>query len=152
MKSLIIFALVTMSSFAFAGPEDHMYESCYSTNEVLPTEIPIKFCFDDAYLKADSNTLYVDGTYSNVPRTMNTTTLIRNTEDSYKFTATANIVNKWESGCGEGVTANLTISGKADFNGYTDPKSLKFTVKYEVTNDTCHSWPQDFTVEYFLSK
>lgn len=152
MKKLVIALSLLASTFAFAGPEDHMNDTCFTAKKSVPGSIPSTFCFEAATLDVNSNKLNVSGYATNVPYELKTTTLFRKNEDFYTFVAKSVVWNSWESGCGEGLFAEVIISGEADFTGYIDAKSLHFSVNYEVTNDTCHSQPQESAVEYVLSK
>lgn len=149
--ALLVFSLIPIA--AVAGPEDHMYETCYTaTTSTHPSQIPSTFCFDGMILNDEKTLLTIWGTFSNLPDQMKVSSSIYKTEDRVKFTAKNKIVNIWESGCGDGLEADLTISGESDITQgeQINPKELKIKIDYLQTNDTCHSQPQDALVEYKL--
>jgi hypothetical protein len=152
MKAFLVLASLVLSFSVIAGPEDHMHDTCFTSSNERPYFVSSIFCFENATLNPLNNVVLVDGYASNVPGTLATTKLIRQSEDFYTFEAATVINNKWESGCGVGELATLIISGNADFNGYIDAKTLNFKVKYEMTSDTCHSIPQSGVVNFTLSK
>lgn len=153
----MFFALMMLSSLpaiAVAGPEDHMYESCYTATTATPASIPSTFCFDELSLDAEKKFLFTSGTYSNLPQSLKITSAIFVTEDRVKFEAEQTIVNIWNTGCGDGEVATLSIAGISDITQgeQINPKELKMKVNYESTNDTCHSQAQSTVIEYKLSK
>ena len=152
MKNLLAVGMIFASINVFAGPEDHMYESCYSAVKGLPANVYSTLCFDDASLNLNNNTVEFSGYVANMPSPFETETLYRKNEDFYFFVAKKNLINKWESGCGEGLKIDLVVTGEADFNGYIDPKSLSMTALVEETNDTCHSKASVKSVEFKLTK
>ncbi len=152
MKKLMCSAFLLLSVNAFAGPEDHMYDSCYTANKNVPSSMFSTLCFADVVLNLSKSTLDFSGYAMTMPNQMATESLYRKTEDSYFYVAKKNIVNKWESGCGEGLKVDLVVTGEADFNGTIDPKSLSVIALIEETNDTCHSHSQESVIEYKLSK
>jgi hypothetical protein len=155
MKTLLVFSLLsTLSNVAIAGPEDHMYETCYKATTYVPSEIPEEFCFDDLQLDSEKKFLHSEGFTNNLPKNMTVESVMFETEDRVEFVAKANIANVWESGCGEGLSAYLKIKGKSDITAGTqiDPKALSMQVELIHTNDTCHSRPQTSVVLYKLLK
>lgn len=155
MKMFI--ALLMLSSLpmvAVAGPEEHMYESCYTATTVTPSSIPSTFCLDYLQLDSDKTNLYITGNFSNFPEKMKITNAIFSSEDRVKFVAESTIVNIWNTGCGDGETATLSVGGVWDImqGEQINPKALKIKVSYESTNDTCHSQPQTTEIDYILSK
>jgi len=85
---------------------------------------------------------------------MKVSSYIYKTEDRVSFSAEKRIHNVWEAGCGDGLDVYLEIEGESDItqSPTIDPKSLKVTLEVYETNDTCHSHPQETTIEYKLSK
>lgn len=155
MKMIIAsFLFASLPLIAIAGPEDHINETCYSTTQVVSSAIPTTFCFDSIQLDSDKKSVFIDGTYSNLPKRLKVISSIFKTEDKVSFEAQANLVNIWVSGCGDGELADLSISGIWDLtsNENINPKELKILVKYGSTNDTCHSPLQMSEIEYKLAK
>jgi hypothetical protein len=155
MKALLVFSLFsTLTTVAVAGPEDHRYETCYKATSYVPSEIPEQFCFDYLQLDSEKKFLYSEGFANNLPKNMTVESVMFETEDRVEFVAKETIANIWESGCGEGLTANLKIKGKSDITAGTqiDPKDLMMQVELFQTNDTCHSRPQSSVVLYKLVK
>ena len=155
MKALLVFSLLsTLSSVAIAGPEDHMNETCFKATSYVPSEVPEEFCFDFLQLDSEKKFLYSEGVANNLPRNMSVESVMFETEDRVEFVAKGRFVNIWESGCGEGLTANLKIKGKSDITAgvQIDPKAIMMQVELFHTNDTCHSRPQSTIVLYKLVK
>jgi len=155
MKVFALFALTLLPlTTAVAGPEDHRYESCYTATSSVPSEIPSIFCFDGMILNNEKTILSIWGTYSNLPDEMEVKSFIFKTEDRVKFNAEKRIVNIWESGCGNGLEADLKITGESDITHgeQINPKELAIKVEFAETNDTCHSTPQSGVVYYKLSR
>ncbi len=155
MKTLLALILVSIiPPMAVAGPEDHMYETCYTATTITPNEIPSTFCFDYMQLDSDKKFLYTSGFASNLPQSLKVESFIYQTEDRVRFSATEKIVNVWESGCGEGFTATLKINGVSDITQgeQINAKELSINVDLYQTNDTCHSMPYETTIVYKLSK
>ncbi|MBC7540220.1 MAG: hypothetical protein H7281_15450 [Bacteriovorax sp.] len=151
---LVLFTISILPVLAVAGPEDHMNESCYTATTKTPSSVPSTFCLDSAQLVSQNTYLMTSGTYSNVPGSLIVKSIMYVTEDKVKFEAEATIVNVWNSGCGDGELAVLTIKGTSEIGQSEEinPKELNFSVSYSSTNDTCHSHPQLEAFNYILSK
>jgi hypothetical protein len=151
---MAIFMFSTLSTVVFAGPEDHVNESCYTAKTSVSASVPTTFCFDSLQLNSEKTDLYVSGFFTSMPTKLKVTNAIFVTEDRVKFDASANLVNIWETGCGNGEYATVFVSGVWDImqGEQINPKELKIKVSYESTNDTCHSPTVNSEIEYVLSK
>ncbi|MBY0517152.1 MAG: hypothetical protein K2P81_09600 [Bacteriovoracaceae bacterium] len=96
----------------------------------------------------DSGTLHLTTSSPEIPQILSTNTFSRHNEERFVFKASAVLINRWDSGCGEGTLTRLHIQGTNDNYGYVDPSYLDITVSYQVTNDTCHSKPTEGTVHF----
>ncbi len=155
MKSfLVLFALLVLPVFAVAGSEDHIHESCYSASVEFSKNIPQTFCFDYAQLDSQKAYLMLSGAFLNLPKSMKVKSFQYETEDKVNFLAEAVLVNIWNSGCGYGEQAVLTIKGSLDITQgeQINPKALEISVEHIVTSDTCHSYPQTDKYLYQLSR
>lgn len=150
ISALILFSFLT--SVSFAGPEDHLYDSCYTATAPVYNMLPSTFCFEDAKLDVNSNILSISGYASNVPDSLKVNSVYRKNDSQYSFVASHNLINIWNTGCGDGYIADLIISGDANVNGKVNAKELKFTVNYKSKSDTCHSPLETGAIEYKLSK
>jgi hypothetical protein len=137
---------------AVAGPEDHMYESCYTATEAVLPEIPTNYCFEDAKLDFSNHSIDFAGYAMNVPAYFKILSSYKINENATAFVAQATVVNIWEIGCGAGKFAELIVTGEANNDGKVNPKKLKFTINYSLRSDTCHSSPTTGAIEYKLSK
>jgi hypothetical protein len=137
---LILFALSILPVVAVAGPEDHMNESCYTATTKTPKSVPSTFCLDSAQLVSQNTYLMTSGTYSNVPSTLLVKSIMYVTEDKVKFTSEATMVNVWNSGCGDGEVAVLTIKGTSEIGlgEEINPKELSFSVTHLQTIHVTH--------------
>ena len=131
-----------------------MNDSCYTATSKTPGTVPAVFCLETAQLDGQFNYLMTAGTFSNLPSALKVKSYQHITEDRVSFIAEANVLNIWNSGCGDGEFATLTIKGISEIgqNEEINPKALTLSVDYSATNDTCHSQPQDQTITYILSK
>ena len=154
---MLLFAIVLSSLVVFAGPEDHFQnQKCYGLETKPGTfigqNIPTEVCFETVTV-FPANDEVVIYSYFTPQMFANTKvlSLIRNTEDTYKFDVSQMLYSQWNSGCGDGVDVTLFISGQSDFNGYSDMnQEFKVSVVEHSTNDTCHSQPQTSIYSYKL--
>lgn len=152
MKTTLLAISLLFSVAAVAGPEDHMYDSCYTATAPVLRDVPSTFCFEDAKLDMKNNQVNFSGYASNVPSTFKTKTIFQKNAQAYSFVASAVVINIWETGCGEGQYGELIISGESDLEGKVNPKTLSMSLIYRLRVDTCHSQPQTGATEYKLSK
>ncbi len=152
MKNLLIALCLLSSSAAFAGPEDHLYDSCYSATTKVPSFLYSTLCFETVALDRSINMLLFSGYASNVPSTAKIISINRINENYFNFTAKSILIDHRETDCGYAEYAELIISGQSDLDGKIGPKSLHFSVNFTLTNDSCHSHPAPEKIEYKLSK
>jgi len=146
MKSFLALCLIVNSSLILAS------ETCYKAETKTPDNIPQTFCLSGASLDVNSGELSTTGSDQATPKTLKNVSLIRNTEDSYKFVTTKTIYDYLETVCGESILAELEIKGQSDVYGQVDEKTLSLTVNYETQNDSCHSMPATESYSYKLVK
>lgn len=152
MKATLLTLSLLFSVAAIAGPEDHIYDSCYTAVGSVLRDVPSTFCFEDAKLDVYGKRVDFSGYASNIPSTFKTQTVFQKNSQSYSFVASAVVVNIWETGCGEGQYGELIITGEADLQGKVNPKTLLMSLNYSLRSDTCHSSPSTGATEYKLSK
>ena len=156
MKIVYALLALTLSSIAFAGPEDHYQnQSCYALEAAQlakPTnQIPLEICLEEATLDLQHNKLYVSSYFQpELWKNISVYSLIPKNKDQYSFLAASRIYDNWDSSCGDGDTVEVMVSGLADLTGHIDPAALKVTVDHTVTNDTCHSQGLTTTYTYKL--
>jgi hypothetical protein len=152
MKATLLTISLLFSVAAIAGPEDHMYDSCYTATKAVLAELPTNYCFEDIKLDLSRNKIDFSGYAMNVPDSLKVVSAYKKNEDTTVFVAKAIVVNIWETGCGEGKLAELIVAGEANNEGKVNPKALSFTINYSLRSDTCHSSPSNGAIEYKLSK
>ncbi len=136
MKKTISLLSLIFSLSAFAET------ICYKSYEQLYF-IPEQICIDEAKMDIDSGMLYLTTSTPETPQILIAEKLARHNEDRFNFKASVVLINRWESGCGEGISSKLYIEGSNDNYGFVDPNYLNITVSYQMTNDTCHSSPTE---------
>jgi hypothetical protein len=152
MRTITVIIIAIYSAFTFAGPEDHIYDSCYTTKTPVSGQLPSTYCFEDAKLDLQNNVVNFSGYASNMPDSLKLKTSYQKNANVISFIGSKVVLNNWETGCGSGLSAELVVAGDSDINGKINPKSLSISMNYKVTNDTCHSSPSTGAVEYLLSK
>ncbi|MEQ1723550.1 MAG: hypothetical protein ABL930_10270 [Pseudobdellovibrio sp.] len=154
MKLILSLFVVLSGLTAFAGPEDHIAaQVCYQLQNAknAPKDIPQEVCLETLNVYPQDNTINIYSYfYPNLFKDMTLSSLIRNTEDTYKFKAESVLRNEWQSGCGDGNKITLFIDGQTDFNGdgQNELGNLKIRIEQDQTNDTCHSEPQTTVYKY----
>ena len=152
MKTILLTFSLLFSVAAVAGPEDHIYDSCYTATKAVLPELPTNYCFEEIILDLSRSRVDFLGYAMNVPDSLKIVTSYKKNEDTTAFVAKATVVNIWESSCGEGKLAELIVAGEADHEGKVNPKALSFTINYTLRADTCHSTPVNGVIEYKLTK
>lgn len=151
MKKLLCLILSLALPFAaIAGPEDHVPGAIYTTNSQAPYYL-ISLVFDTAKLTDDQTQLVIDTAYGNFSGNFPIISTSRHNEENISFTAKKIIINKWESGCGEGEIATITIKGQDNMITGVNIQNFQISVEYTLVNDTCHSSPQTRIFEYSLN-
>ncbi len=151
MKKFLALIALVLPMMASAGPEDHTPGAVYQATTPVPYYLT-ELVFDQAQLSQDENTIVLSARYGNFFGDFKVIKASRMNEDKVRVTAQKTILNKWQSGCGDGEVAVATIEAIVH-NGYgIDPKDMKISVEYTLTNDTCHSQPQTQVIEYVLAK
>lgn len=154
MKYFISLVVLFVSFVSFAGPEDHINnQSCYSLQKLhAPESIPQTVCVEEVSLDVATNSLTIYS-YFQAPlyKSLKTTSVIRQTEDTYSFKAESLVYNVTGGGCEEAESVRLLFSGIADFNGYVDPTTLSVQVEHDYTVDSCHSRRQINTYNYLFT-
>lgn len=152
MKLILSLFIYAASAVALAGPEDHIAaQVCYDIQKTqyVPTNVPSQICLETLDINPMNNTISIYSYfYPKFYTNVKLTSLIRITEDNYSFKAESVLFNEWNSGCGDGETVTMHISGLTDFNGSGDISALKISVEQDFTNDTCHSEPQTTVFKY----
>lgn len=152
MKTTLLTLSLLFSLAAIAGPEDHIYDSCYTATQAVLPELPTNYCFEDVKLDLNQSKINFSGYAINVPDSLKIVSSYKKNEDTVAFVAKATVLNVWETGCGEGKLAELIVAGEASNSGRVNPKALSFTINYSLRSDTCHSSPSNGAIEYKLSK
>jgi hypothetical protein len=152
MKQFIYAIITTSSILAFAGPEDHIYDSCYTAAKPVFSQLPSDYCFEAVNLDARYNVINFSGYAHNLPDVLKLKSSFKVSEDIISFVASGIVLDEWENGCRSGRFAELIVSGTATNAGKVNPKGLKMYLNYKVTNDTCHSQANTGAEEYKLSK
>ena len=154
MKLILSLFFVLSGLSAFAGPEDSISaQVCYQLQNAknAPKEIPQEVCLETLNIYPQYNTINIYSYfYPNLFKGMKLNSLIRNTEDSYKFKAENVLLEEWDFGCGEGNKITLFVDGKTDFNGngQNELGQLDISIEQDFTNDTCHTRPQTTVYKY----
>lgn len=152
MKTTILIISLLFSVAAIAGPEDHIYDSCYTATKAVLPELPTNYCFEDIKLDLIHRRIDFSGYAMNVPDSLKVISSYKKNEDTTGFVAKATVVNIWGNGCGESKLAELIIAGEANHEGKVNPKALSFTINYSLRADTCRSSPINGVIEYKLTK
>ncbi|AFY00853.1 hypothetical protein [Bdellovibrio bacteriovorus] len=143
MKSIVFaFALLALPALSQA-------QTCYRATEALPAGVPAILCMDSLALSADETKLEITTEDYSVPAFLDVVSTSRHNEDKLNFKAQGSLVDIWQSGCGEGLSAKLQISGRTEY-GEIYPHTLNVSVEVAETNDTCHSKPSKYTVPFAL--
>lgn len=150
MKKFFVLVALLFCSNVFAGPEDHTPGAVYQTSDSSAPYYISQFVFDTLDISGDETELILDARYGNLRGAFKITEVLKYSEDKAIITAEKVVLDKWETGCGSGEHAVLVIQGKSWVGQAPDPSSLKMTLQYKYTNDTCHSRPQVKTFEYHL--
>ncbi len=136
---------------AVAGPEDHTPGAVYATKSPVSYYL-MSFVFDDAKVSNDGVNLVIEARYGNLRGEFKITSTSRHNEDRVSFTAQKTIINKWESGCGAGEVAVITIKGEDNAALGVYVQGLDISVEYTTTTDTCHVAAVTKTINYKLAQ
>ena len=79
---------------------------------------------------------------------MKVTSLIRNTEDTYKYAAEKVLVDEESPACGQLTKITLKMGGLVDFMGYGDVSAQTLKVEQTLSNDVCHSYKETVQLNY----
>ncbi|MFV8251254.1 hypothetical protein [Bdellovibrio bacteriovorus] len=143
MKSIVIaFVLLALPVLSQA-------QTCFRATQALPEGVASVLCVDEVVLSSDEKQLELIGQDYSVPAFLDVVQTSRHNEDKLNFKAQGALVDIWQSGCGNGLSANLVISGRTEY-GEIHPQSLNVSVEVAETNDTCHSEPQKYVVPFAL--
>lgn len=143
MKSVVLaFVLLALPAFSQA-------QTCFRATVALPDGVASILCVDKVVLTADEKKLELVGQDYSVPAFLDVIHTSRHNEDKLNFKAQGALVDIWQSGCGDGLSAKLMVSGRTEY-GEIYPQSLSVSVEVAETNDTCHSEPSKHTVPYAL--
>ncbi len=146
MKSTLALFLVIQSGMLMSQ------EACYKAVTKTPENVPQEFCLKSIALDVDSGIVRTEGSDANLPKVITNSSVIRNTEDTYKFESFKTIYDYEETVCGESIRAELVLKGESDLYGAVDAQMLNVKVNYETLHDSCHSHPVNETYEYKLVK
>lgn len=149
-KLLVIFSLV-LSSFSFAGPEDHIPGAVYVTKSKVPHYL-MSLVFDTAVVTPDLRTLVLDARYGNFFGNFKVTNVIFKTEDDMVITAEKVLFDRSSGICDDAETAVATVKAVSNITHGIDPKSMQISVEYWSTNDNCHNHGWTETLKYELEK
>lgn len=142
MKLNSLFALI------FLAPALSFGNTCFVAASNVPHEVPKHLCLEKLVESDNDELLAINGN-AYFPAILKITETSRHNEERLNFTATAELYNVWNSGCGDGLVATLKVKGQIAY-GQIHTDDLKVTVDIESTNDTCHSTPSLETVLYPL--
>ncbi|MGE9746488.1 hypothetical protein [Bdellovibrio bacteriovorus] len=143
MKSVVLaFVLLALPAFSQA-------QTCFRATAALPDGVASILCVDKVVLTADEKKLELVGQDYSVPAFLDVIHTSRHNEDKLNFKAQGALVDIWQSGCGDGLSAKLMVSGRTEY-GEIYPQYLSVSVEVAETNDTCHSEPSKHTVPYAL--
>lgn len=141
--SFACFILACLPFIAFAGPEDHRYEACFTALQTLPQSVPVsQICFEEIEVSSDKTLLFLIDGLGNKITTLKVTQLKSKTAGRTEFTGETLILNDWSTGCESGEEAYLTVSGTFDKNAGNYMDTVRVAVAYTSAADTCHSHPE----------
>ncbi|AUN96969.1 hypothetical protein DOM21_16895 [Bacteriovorax stolpii] len=138
-------------AFLLAMPALAFGTTCYKAETATPYKVPSVLCLESIVDGTTYNQLDVVSLDGSFPAALKITETSRHNEDRLNFKAEAVLVDIWESGCGDGISAKLNVKGQLAY-GEISAESLAVSVDTEVTNDTCHSHPWSETINYKLVK
>ncbi len=156
MKYLFIFAALLLTSVSYAGPEEHIQsQSCYFLDAASKTQainlVPEQICFETLNIDPANQEIQVYSyfkQYQDLFNQMKVTSLIRNTEDTYKYAAEKVLVDEDGAGCGNLTKIVIKMSGLVDFMGYGDVSAQNLKVEQTLSNDVCHSYEETVLLNY----
>lgn len=138
-------------AFLLAMPALAFGTTCYKAETSTPYKVPSVLCLESIADSAYVDQLDVVSADGSFPKVLTVKEISRHNEERLNFKAEGTLVDIWESGCGDGISAKVNVKGELAY-GEINPKALTITVDTEVTNDTCHSRPQNDTIKYSLVK
>ena len=138
-------------AFLLAMPALAFGTTCYKAETATPYGVPSVLCLEAIVDGATYNQLDVVSADGSFPAALTITDSSRQNENKLTFKSEAVLVNVWESGCGEGILAKVNVKGRLIY-GEINAEELTVSVDTSVTNDTCHSRPQQSTINYNLVK
>lgn len=154
MKALIATVVLLSTLNVFAGPEEHIADqTCYRLNAkqvaLANDNIPREVCLETLTVDTDGTSISAYSYFMpNLFNNLKVTYHARRNENGFSFRAANILVDKWESGCGDGERVILTIKGQTDNDGVAGVNYLDIKATQELTNDTCHSEPQETVFTY----
>ena len=154
MKALIAAVILLTTFNVFAGPEDHIAnQTCYRLNQkqaaLANNNIPQQICLETLTVNTDGTEIRAYSYFTpNLFNNLKLTYHARRNENGFSFRSDNILVNQWESGCGDGERVVLSIKGQTDNDGVASVEYLDVKVSQELTNDVCHSQPQETVFTY----
>ena len=153
MKMILALVVLFIGFNLFADPEDHAStQACYAlqdNNKDASVNVPTQVCLESLSISPEYATISIYSYFfPNLYKNLKLMSFVRQTEDFYSFSASSLLHNDWKSGCDNGESVNLVISGQVDFTGLGNVDELNITVEQQVTNDTCHSTSRQYIFKY----
>lgn len=156
MKYLSILAALLLTSVSYAGPEEHIQaQTCYVLDTPSKAQainlVPEVICFETLNIDPANQEIQVYSyfkQYQDLFNNMKVTSLIRYTEDSYKYGAEKVLVDDVGPACGKRTKLVLKMSGLVDFMGYGDVSAQTVKVEQTSNNNVCHSYEETVLLNY----
>ena len=146
----ILLALVAATTAAFAGPEDRQKPTCFFA-ERADAVAPRTLCIQDAWLSPNGPNRTLTLVQADHGRDLVLDITSVRSDDGHRFAyeASKNLLNRFESGCGESEQVNLVAAFEGSWaNQYLDLSQLTLRAVRTTKVDVCHSAPQTETIEY----
>ncbi len=156
MKYLFMFAALVSTSVSFAGPEEHISaQACYVLDAASKAQainlVPEVICFETLNIDPANSEIQVYSyfkSYQDTFSNLKITSLIRNTEDTYKYKAEKVLIYEEGPACGKLTNLVLKMNGIVDFMGFGDITSQTLKVEQTLSNDVCHSYEETVLLNY----
>lgn len=157
MKAILASIVLFTAFNVFAGPEDHLAnQTCYRINakqtSLVSSNIPQQICLENLSVNNEGTEISVYSYFdASLFKNLKLTYFERRNENGYSFRSEATLFREFDPGCGYSENIILKIKGQTDNDHVADVNYLDITVTQDVTNDTCHSTPQQtiFTYEIY---
>lgn len=156
MKYLFILVALCLTSVSYAGPEEHIQaQACYVLDAPSKVQavalVPQQICLETLNIDPANQEIQIYSYFKHFQdlfNNMKVTSLIRVTEDNYKYEAEKVLVDDEGPACGNLTKIVLKVSGLVDFMGYGDVSAQTVKVEQTLNNDVCHSYEETALLNY----